>query len=161
MSETLSFNGTSIVYRNLTRYPIRSRRDVINFRFRTALPDGVLIYSKGTQSDYFALQLVDNRLVLNINLGSTLISFLYSKFFKSKMSNRIMVFSYFLQLYITAIGANVMTSVTAGSLLDDNLWHDVTINRFLNQVSFTVDRVEVKELIKGDFQQMDLDKIVC
>lgn len=77
------------------------------------------------------------------------------------MSNRIMVFSYFLQLYITAIGANVMTSVTAGSLLDDNLWHDVTINRFLNQVSFTVDRVEVKELIKGDFQQMDLDKIVC
>lgn len=54
-----------------------------------------------------------------------------------------------------------MTSVTAGSLLDDNLWHDVTINRFLNQVSFTVDRVEVKELIKGDFQQMDLDKIVC
>lgn len=53
-----------------------------------------------------------------------------------------------------------MTSVTAGSLLDDNLWHDVTINRFLNQVSFTVDRVEVKELIKGDFQQLDLDKIV-
>lgn len=64
-------------------------------------------------------------------------------------------------LHITAIGANVMTSVTAGSLLDDNLWHDVTINRFLNQVSFTVDRVEVKETIKGDFQQMDLDKIVC
>ncbi|CAL8121658.1 unnamed protein product [Orchesella dallaii] len=125
VSATLSFNGTSIVYRNLTQYPIRSRRDVINFRFRTALPDGVLIYSKGTQSDYFALQLVDNRMVLNVNLGS-----------------------------------NVMTSVTAGSLLDDNLWHDVTINRFLDQVSFTVDRVEVKETIKGDFMQLDLDKIL-
>lgn len=53
-----------------------------------------------------------------------------------------------------------MTSITAGSLLDDNLWHDVIIDRYLNQLSFTVDRVEVKAVIKGDFYQLDLDKIL-
>jgi contactin associated protein-like 2 len=83
-----------------------------------------LIYSKGTQSDFFALQLLDNRLILNVNLGS------------------------------------VMTSLTAGSLLDDSLWHDVIINRYLNQVTFTVDRVEIKSKLKGDFQQLDLNKIL-
>jgi len=69
VSQTLYFNGTSLVYRNLTYHPIQSRKDVIKFRFKTAQPDGILMYSKGTQSDFFALQLVDNRLILNINLG--------------------------------------------------------------------------------------------
>jgi contactin associated protein-like 2 len=53
-----------------------------------------------------------------------------------------------------------MTSISAGSLLDDNLWHDVIIDRYLNLIRFTVDRVEVKELIKGDFQQLDLNRVV-
>jgi contactin associated protein-like 2 len=72
VSETLYFNGSSLVYRNLTYHPIQSRKDVIKFRFKTAQPDGILIYSKGTQSDFFALQLVDNRLILNVNLGEAL-----------------------------------------------------------------------------------------
>ncbi|XP_021952537.1 neurexin-4 isoform X2 [Folsomia candida] len=122
---TISFNSSSLIYRNLTHYPIASRKDTIKFRFKTTSPDGTLIYSKGTQSDYFALQLLDNRLILNINLGG-----------------------------------GQMTSITAGSLLDDNLWHDVIIDRYLNQLSFTVDRVEVKAVIKGDFYQLDLDKIL-
>jgi len=53
-----------------------------------------------------------------------------------------------------------MTSISAGSLLDDNLWHDVIIDRYLSEIRFTVDRVEIKEVIKGDFQQLDLNRVV-
>ena len=58
------------------------------------------------------------------------------------------------------LGSGVMTSMSAGSLLDDSIWHDVIITRNLNVVSFVVDRVEVKELVKGDFGQLDLNRIV-
>ncbi|CAG7823734.1 unnamed protein product [Allacma fusca] len=125
VAETLSFNGTSMVWKNLTYYPIQSRQDTIKFRFRTSDSNGILLYSRGTQGDYLALQIVENRMILNINLGS-----------------------------------GIMTSMSAGSLLDDSIWHDVSILRQLNVVSFVVDRVEVKEAVKGDFQQLDLDRIL-
>ena len=58
-----------MVWKNLTYYPIQSRHDVIKFRFRTTEANGILIYSRGTQGDYVALQIVENRMMLNINLG--------------------------------------------------------------------------------------------
>lgn len=53
-----------------------------------------------------------------------------------------------------------MTSVTAGSLLDDGIWHDVSLERRLNKIAFTIDRVELQTKVKGDFQILDLDRIV-
>ena len=38
-------------------------------RFKTNSENGVILYSRGSQGDYIALQLVENRLLLNINLG--------------------------------------------------------------------------------------------
>ena len=43
---------------------------MIRFRFKTNDENGVLLYAKGTEDDYFAPQLVGNRLLLNINLGA-------------------------------------------------------------------------------------------
>lgn len=63
------FNGTSLVKVDLLRDPISASREAIRFRFKTSVASGVLLYSRGTQGDYFALQLRDNRLVLNIDLG--------------------------------------------------------------------------------------------
>ena len=42
---------------------------IVIFRFKTNKENGVLVYSRGSQGDYIALQLVENRLLLNINLG--------------------------------------------------------------------------------------------
>ncbi|KAG0729978.1 Neurexin-4 [Chionoecetes opilio] len=83
----------------------------------------MMVYSRGTQGDYLALQLVHNRMVLNINLGSRL-----------------------------------MTSLSVGSLLDDNAWHDVEIRREQRNVTFLVDRVRVDDIILGDFRRLDLNK---
>src|SRR5688500_17380975 len=68
-SETVAFNGTSIIYKNLTLNRMQSRRDSIRFRFRTSEADGILLYSHATQGDYIAMQVVRNKLILNMNLG--------------------------------------------------------------------------------------------
>ena len=112
--DVLYFNGIAMLRRNLTEDPITSRQDTIRFRFKTNRADGALMYSRGSQGDVFALQLVNNRMLLNIDLGSGL-----------------------------------MTSMSVGSLLDDNLWHDVFIFRKRREVVFTVDRVMIREKIKG------------
>lgn len=57
------------------------------------------MYSRGSQGDYIALQLVENRLLLNLNLGN-----------------------------IPGKSAEMLeTSMALGSLLDDNVFHEVNI----------------------------------
>ena len=123
VADVLYFNGSAMIKRDLTEDPITSRRDSIQFRFRTNRADGVLLYSHGSQGDILALQLINNRMLLNIDLGSGL-----------------------------------MTSLSVGSLLDDNLWHDVRIFRNKREVVFTVDRVMIREKVKGDYAQLDLNR---
>lgn len=125
IAETLNFNGTSLVSFDLLRDPISASRETIQFRFKTSHANGVLLYSKGTQGDYYALQLYENRMILNINLGSSL-----------------------------------MTSFSVGSLLDDNVWHDVVISRNRRDILFSVDRVVVAGKIKGEFHNLDLNRML-
>lgn len=55
-------------------------------------------------------------------------------------------------------GEGVVTEVWCGSLLDDNIWHDVQISRFRRELVFTVDRVVVRQRLKGDSFQLDLNR---
>ncbi|XP_026674787.1 neurexin-4 isoform X1 [Ceratina calcarata] len=123
VSDVLSFNGSSLLRYDLLREPIETDRHFIRFRFKTNNADGIIMYSRGTQGDYIALQLKDNRMVLNIDLGS-----------------------------------GIMTSLSVGSLLDDNMWHDVLISRNRKNISFSVDRVLIKGRIKGEFFRLDLNR---
>ncbi|XP_072742598.1 neurexin-4 isoform X2 [Anoplolepis gracilipes] len=123
VSDVVAFNGSSLVRLDLLREPIETDRHFIRFRFKTNNADGVLMYSRGTQGDYIALQLRDNRMLLNIDLGS-----------------------------------GIMTSLSVGSLLDDNMWHDVLISRNRKNISFSVDRVLIKGRIKGEFHRLDLNR---
>ena len=92
--DVLHFNGKSMIKREMSHHPVTSLRDTFRFRFKTNHENGVILYSKGSQGDYLALQMVENRLLLNINLGSRL-----------------------------------ETSMALGSLLDDNVYHEVVISR--------------------------------
>ncbi|XP_033223686.1 neurexin-4 isoform X3 [Belonocnema kinseyi] len=125
VSDVLSFNGSSILRWDLMREPIETDRHSIRFRFKTNIADGVLMYSRGTQGDFIALQLRDNRMLLNIDLGS-----------------------------------GIMTSLSVGSLLDDNMWHDVVIARNRRNIAFSVDRVLIKGRIKGEFHRLDLNRAI-
>lgn len=125
VSDVVAFNGSSLIRMDLLREPIETDRHFIRFRFKTNNADGVLMYSRGTQGDYIALQLRDNRMLLNIDLGS-----------------------------------GIMTSLSVGSLLDDNMWHDVLISRNRKNISFSVDRVLIKGRVKGEFHRLDLNREV-
>ena len=54
-------------------------------------------------------------------------------------------------------GVGKVQSVSAGSLLDDNTWHDVSIDRYGRSVIMSVDRVVVKEHLDGEFIRLNLD----
>ncbi|CAH0407172.1 unnamed protein product [Chilo suppressalis] len=123
VADTLYFNGTSLVKVDLLRDPISASRETIRFRFKTSTASGVMLYSRGTQGDYLALQLRDNRLVLNLDLGS-----------------------------------GTPTSMSVGSLLDDNIWHDVAISRNRRELLFSVDRVVVQDRVKGEFSRLNLNR---
>ncbi|XP_013164723.1 PREDICTED: neurexin-4 isoform X1 [Papilio xuthus] len=123
VADTLYFNGSSLVKMDLLRDPISASREVIRFRFKTSTASGALLYSRGTQGDYVALQLRDNRLVFNIDLGS-----------------------------------GTATSVSVGSLLDDNMWHDVVVSRHRRDLIFSVDRVVVTGRVKGEFSRLNLNR---
>lgn len=124
VAEAMHFNGHVYVAMELRWYPITSLEDRIRFRFRTNHANGVLLYSRGAQRDFLALQLVQDKLVLSVDLG----------------------------------GEGIVTNVTCGSLLDDNIWHDVYIWRKRRELVFTVDRVVVQRHIRGDFFQLDLNR---
>ncbi|XP_063218125.1 neurexin-4 [Bacillus rossius redtenbacheri] len=123
VADDMHFNGSAMVRWNLMRDPVSASRESIRFRFKTSVADGVLLYSRGTQGDYLALQLRDNRMLLNVDLG-----------------------------------AGIMTSLSVGSLLDDNVWHDAVISRNRRDIVFSVDRVMIHGRIKGEFVRLDLNR---
>lgn len=53
-----------------------------------------------------------------------------------------------------------MTSLSVGSLLDDNIWHEVIIMRNRLDVVFSVDRVTIQGRINGEFERLDLNREV-
>ncbi|GFU06145.1 neurexin-4 [Trichonephila clavipes] len=123
VSENVNFDGQSYFTKELF-YGISSEYENIRFRFRTNDADGIILYSKGSQGDFFALQLIHNKLLLNVDLG----------------------------------GEGIITSISVGSLLDDNMWHDVYIVRKNRDVTFSVDRVIVPAKIRGDFSKLDIKR---
>jgi len=50
------------------------------------------------------------------------------------------------------------TSMALGSLLDNNLFHDVVISRERRDVILSVDRVRIRDRIHGDFHKLNLDR---
>ena len=130
IADVLYFNGKAMIQKDIARYPVASIRDTIRLRFKTNSENGVLLYSRGSQGDYIALQLVENRLLLNINLGHV----------PGKSHT------------------DLETSMALGSLLDDNIFHEVYLSRERRDVILSVDRVKIRDRIKGDFVKLNLDR---
>ncbi|KAG7263916.1 hypothetical protein CRUP_013259, partial [Coryphaenoides rupestris] len=83
---------------------------------------------EGQQGDYISLELQHARLMLSINLGSNQYSSIQGH-----------------------------TSVSSGSLLDDEHWHSVFIQRYRRNVNFTLDHHTQQFRTNGEFDQLDLD----
>uniref|UniRef100_UPI0037E7851E contactin-associated protein-like 2 n=1 Tax=Semicossyphus pulcher TaxID=241346 RepID=UPI0037E7851E len=127
-ADVISFDGHGIISHRFRSRKIKIVKDVITLKFRTTAGDGVLLHGEGQQGDYISLELRRARLQLSINLGSN--------------------------QYGSIQGH---TSVTSGSLLDDDHWHSVVIERYRRNVNFTLDHHTQQFRTNGEFDHLDLD----
>uniref|UniRef100_A0A8C4D8I6 Contactin associated protein like 2b n=2 Tax=Moronidae TaxID=42148 RepID=A0A8C4D8I6_DICLA len=128
-ADVISFDGHGVISYRLRSKKMKIVKDVIFLKFRTTTGDGVLLHGEGQQGDYISLELRRARLQLSINLGR---------------SNQ----------YGSIQGH---TSVTSGSLLDDDHWHSVVIERYRRNVNFTLDHHTQQFRTNGEFDHLDLD----
>lgn len=140
-------------------------KDVIALRFKTSESDGVILHGEGQQGDYITLELRKAKLLLQINLGGP-----HERTKPSRQNQPVCVISV---IYCSRLDSNLRpffitgsnqygsilghTSVTTGSLLDDNHWHSVVIERYRRNVNFTLDRHMQHFRTNGDFDHLDLD----
>ncbi|TKS80454.1 Contactin-associated protein-like 2 [Collichthys lucidus] len=127
-ADVISFDGHGVISYRFRIKKMKIAKDVISLKFRTTASNGVLVYGEGQQGDYISLELSRARLQLSINLGSN--------------------------QYGSIQGH---TSVTSGSLLDDDHWHSVVIERYRRNVNFTLDHHTQQFRTNGEFDHLDLD----
>uniref|UniRef100_A0AAV2LBU2 Contactin associated protein 2 n=1 Tax=Knipowitschia caucasica TaxID=637954 RepID=A0AAV2LBU2_KNICA len=127
-SDVINFDGQGVISYRFKVKKMKIIKDVIALKFKTSESEGVILHGEGQQGDYITLELRKAKLLLQINLGSN--------------------------QYGSILGH---TSVTTGSLLDDNHWHAVVIERYRRNVNFTLDRHTQHFRTNGEFDHLDLD----
>ncbi|XP_024910138.1 contactin-associated protein-like 2a isoform X2 [Cynoglossus semilaevis] len=127
-ADVINFDGQGVIAYRFKMKKMKIIKDVIALRFKTSESDGVILHGEGQQGDYITLELHRAKLLLQINLGSN--------------------------QYGSILGH---TSVTTGSLLDDNHWHSVVIERYRRNVNFTLDSHTQHFRTNGEFDHLDLD----
>ncbi|XP_056890144.1 contactin-associated protein-like 5 [Takifugu flavidus] len=109
-SYVADFDGRSSLLYRFNQKSMSTLKDVISLRFKSHQAEGVLLHGEGQRGDYITLELHRGRLDLYLNLDDG----------RPRLS-----------------GGRV--AVTVGSLLDDEHWHSVHVERFNRQVNLTVD----------------------
>ncbi|OCT62732.1 contactin-associated protein 1 [Xenopus laevis] len=126
--DVLSFDGDDLFSYKLKGNISRTLNDSISFNFKTLEKDGILMHAEGSQGDYITLELQKARLIFQISLGNSPIHPVDSH-----------------------------TVVKLGSLLDDQHWHSVYIERQGRDLNITLDGETKRVKLKGDFDQLDLE----
>ncbi|KAK6310717.1 hypothetical protein J4Q44_G00187720 [Coregonus suidteri] len=126
--DVINFEGQGVISYRFKMKKMKILKDIISLKFKTTASNGVLLHGEGQQGDYISLELKRSKLLLMINLGSN--------------------------QYGSILGH---TSVTSGSLLDDDHWHSVIIERYRRNVNFTLDRHTQHFRTNGEFDHLDLD----
>ncbi|XP_056381233.1 contactin-associated protein-like 4 isoform X3 [Hyla sarda] len=127
-SDIIYLDGKSSIMYRFFEKSISTTKDLISLKFKTMHSDGILLHGEGQNGDRIALELIRGRLCLSIHLGN-------------------------LQFH----ASNPHVNVFLGSLLDDQQWHSVVIERVGRQVNFTVDRHVHHFFMKGDISYLDID----
>uniref|UniRef100_A0A673WWP1 Contactin-associated protein-like 5 n=1 Tax=Salmo trutta TaxID=8032 RepID=A0A673WWP1_SALTR len=126
-SDVADFDGRSSLLYRFNQKSMSTVKDVISLRFKSHQAEGVLLHGEGQRGDYITLELHRGRLALYLNLGELV----------TPGSGRV--------------------AVTLSSLLDDQHWHSVLIERFNKQVNLTVDTHTQHFRTKGEGDSLEVD----
>ncbi|XP_059759563.1 contactin-associated protein-like 4 isoform X6 [Balaenoptera ricei] len=127
-SEVVDLDGKSCLLYRFDQKSLSPIKDIISLKFKTMQSDGILLHREGQNGDHITLELRRGKLFLVINSG------------EAKLPS-----------------AHVPISLTLGSLLDDQHWHSVLIQRLGKQVNFTVDEHRRRFHAQGEFSYLHLD----
>ncbi|CAM9632557.1 unnamed protein product [Lampetra planeri] len=127
-SDVAHLDGRSALAYRFAHKSMRTLKDAVALRFKTAAADGVLLHGEGQQGDFLTLAVHRARLQLHLNLGSR-----------------------------QQRAPTGHTSVTVGTLLDDQHWHSVSLHRHGRHVNLTLDGHTRHLRTNGDFDYLDLD----
>ncbi|XP_008829098.1 contactin-associated protein like 5-1-like [Nannospalax galili] len=127
-SDVADFDGRSSLLYRFNQKMMSTLKDVISLKFKSMQGDGVLFHGEGQRGDHITLELQKGRLALYLNLDDS--------------------------------KARLISSpplATLGSLLDDQHWHSVLLERVGRQVNFTVDKHTQHFRTKGETDALDID----
>ncbi|KAM4801619.1 contactin-associated protein-like 4 isoform X1 [Urocitellus parryii] len=127
-SEVVDLDGKSSLLYRFDQKSLSPIKDIISLKFKTMQSDGILLHRAGPSGDHITLELRRGKLFLLINSGD------------AKLPS-----------------THAPINLTLGSLLDDQHWHSVLIQRLGKQVNFTVDEHRHRFHAQGEFNYLDLD----
>ncbi|XP_056144811.1 contactin-associated protein-like 5 [Lampris incognitus] len=127
-SDVADFDGRSALLYRFNQKSMSTVKDVVSLRFKSRQAEGVLLHGEGQRGDYITLELHRGKLALYLNLDDTRLRFSSSR-----------------------------VAITLGSLLDDQHWHSVLIERFNKQVNLTVDSHTQHFRTKGEGDSLEVD----
>ncbi|XP_054310596.1 contactin-associated protein-like 4 isoform X2 [Pongo pygmaeus] len=127
-SEVVDLDGKSFLLYRFDQKSLSPIKDIISLKFKTVQSDGILLHREGPNGNHITLQLRRGRLFLLINSG------------EAKLPS-----------------TSNLVNLTLGSLLDDQHWHSVLIQRLGKQVNFTVDEHRHHFHAQGEFSLVNLD----
>uniref|UniRef100_A0A8C9JAE7 Contactin associated protein family member 4 n=1 Tax=Piliocolobus tephrosceles TaxID=591936 RepID=A0A8C9JAE7_9PRIM len=127
-SEVVDLDGKSSLLYRFDQKSLSPIKDIVSLKFKTMQSDGILLHREGPNGDHITLQLRRGRLFLVINSG------------EAKLPS-----------------TSTLVNLTLGSLLDDQHWHSVLIQRLGKQVNFTVDEHRHHFHAQGEFNFANLD----
>ncbi|XP_055408651.1 contactin-associated protein-like 4 isoform X6 [Bubalus kerabau] len=127
-SEVVDLDGKSCLLYRFDKKSLSPIKDVISLKFKTMQSDGILLHREGQNGDHITLELRRGKLFLLINSGDA-----------------------------KPPSARAPVRLTLGSLLDDQHWHSVLVQRLGTQVNFTVDEHRRRFRAQGEFSSLHLN----
>lgn len=127
-ADSINFDGQGGLSYRFKSKKMKTYKDLITLKFKSSESEGVIFHGEGQQGDYITLELKKAKLVLLLNLGSNQYGSIYGH-----------------------------TSATSGSLLDDNHWHTIVIERHGRNINLTLDSDMQQFRTNGEFDYLDLD----
>ncbi|XP_069067610.1 contactin-associated protein-like 2 isoform X2 [Pleurodeles waltl] len=127
-ADSINFDGQGGLSYRFKYKKMKTYKDLITLKFKSSESEGVIFHGEGQQGDYITLELKKAKLVLLLNLGSNQYGSIYGH-----------------------------TSASSGSLLDDNHWHTIVIERHGRNINLTLDADTQQFRTNGEFDYLDLD----
>uniref|UniRef100_A0A6Q2YV66 Contactin associated protein like 3 n=1 Tax=Esox lucius TaxID=8010 RepID=A0A6Q2YV66_ESOLU len=123
-SDVASFDGSGCLLYSFSPKPTPNPagKDILSLKFKTQLNSGTLIHVEGRHDRSLTLELHRGKLLLHLRKGS-------------KSASPV---------------PESHTAVSLGSLLDDQHWHHVAVERVSGHVNFTVDKHTEQILVPAD-----------